>query len=153
MTHAKTLLGAMAAASLLTAAAAQAHQTTTQTQGSTMSSERGEAGERPRSETPPPSRETRHETAQEPREQLGEKTWKERINTVARRPLEHDLEMIDTTDRDAWHGYTIWRGIRDRRPLIARKTLGFKDRDPGPTRRERVLLISRGPIRGPIVID
>ena len=80
---------------------------------------------------------------------LGAKTYKERINTVARQPRERDLKWLDGNDRSGWNGYTTWQGIRDERPLIARKTTGFHDPRPHKTRRERVLTISRGPIQGP----
>lgn len=80
---------------------------------------------------------------------LGVKTWKERINTVARKPAEHDIQWLDNRDRSGWNGYTIWQGIRDERPLVARKTMGFHEPRPHKTRRERVLTISRGPIQGP----
>ena len=80
---------------------------------------------------------------------LGVKTWKERINTVARKPAEHDIKWLDSTDRSGWNGYTVWQGIRDERPLVARKTMGFHEPRPHKTRRERVLTISRGPIQGP----
>ena len=80
---------------------------------------------------------------------LGVKTWKERINTVARRPVAHDIEWLDSRDRTDWNGYTVWQGIRDERPMIARKTMGYHEPRPHKTRRERVLTISRGPIQGP----
>ena len=90
-----------------------------------------------------------HVSAKEPRGQLGEKTYKERINTVARKRLNHDIRWLDTRDRDEWQGHTIWQGIRDERPLIARKTMGFHDPRPHRPRKERVLMLSRGPIQGP----
>ena len=80
---------------------------------------------------------------------LGHKTWKERINTVARKRLHHDIEWLDSRDRTDWDGHQVWQGIRDERPLIARKTMGFHEPRPHKTRRERVLTISRGPIQGP----
>ena len=80
---------------------------------------------------------------------MGVKTWKERINTVARKRAEHDIEWLDSRDRTGWNGYTTWQGIRDERPLVARKTMGFHEPRPHKTRSERVLTISRGPIQGP----
>ena len=80
---------------------------------------------------------------------LGGKEWKERINVVARKPLRHDIEWIDGQDRTNWHEFNLWHGLRDERPMIARKTLGFHAPDPHRTRQERVLLLSRGPLRGP----
>jgi hypothetical protein len=80
---------------------------------------------------------------------LGHKTWKERVNTVARKPLEHDIKWLDSRDRTGWNGYTVWQGIRDERPMIARKTMGYHEPRPHKTRRERVTTISRGPIQGP----
>ena len=87
------------------------------------------------------------EDGQEPK--LGHKTWKERINTIARKPLRHDIEWLDSRDRTEWQDHQVWQGIRDERPLIARKTTGFHEPRPHKTRRERVLTISRGPIQGP----
>jgi hypothetical protein len=83
----------------------------------------------------------------EPR--LGEKSYKERINLVARKPLRRDIEEVKSWDRTSWNGFTTWQGVRDERPIIARKTMGFHDPRPHRTRMERVLLVSRGPIRGP----
>ena len=80
---------------------------------------------------------------------MGVKTWKERINTVARKRAEHDIEWLDSRDRTGWNGYTTWQGIRDERPLVARKTMGFHEPRPHTTRSERVLTLSRGPIQGP----
>ena len=79
----------------------------------------------------------------------GEKEYKQRINTVARAPMRHDIEYIDGRDRTSWRGFDTWQGIRDERPLVARKTLGFHAPRPHATRWERVLLVSRGPLRGP----
>ena len=80
---------------------------------------------------------------------MGVKTYKERINTVARKRVEHDIKWLDSRDRTGWNGYTVWQGIRDERPMIARKTMGFHEPRPHATRSERVLTISRGPIQGP----
>ena len=80
---------------------------------------------------------------------LGKKTYKQRINTVARKRVDHDIDWLDSRDRSGWNGYTVWQGIRDERPMIARKTMGFHEPRPHATRRERVLTISRGPIQGP----
>ena len=80
---------------------------------------------------------------------VGEKRYKERINTVARAPRRHDVEYINGRDRTSWGEFTQWYGIRDARPLIARKTLGFHERNPHATRWERVRIVSRGPLRGP----
>jgi hypothetical protein len=123
-----SLLAAALGLLLATGAAADDHQT--QTSGSGSMSSMGSA-----------------EKAQEPK--LGHKTWKERINTVARKPLNHDVEWLDGNDRSEWNGHTVWQGIRDERPLVARKTMGFHDPRPHRPRAERVLLISRGPIQGP----
>ncbi|MEM7245246.1 MAG: hypothetical protein AAF533_07865 [Acidobacteriota bacterium] len=94
-----------------------------------------------------------HYNAPERREAHGEslptKTYKQRINTIARTPMRHDIEYLKTRDREHWNGHHQWRGIRDQRPMVARKTTGFKDRRPHRTRRERVLLVGRGPIQGP----
>ena len=144
--HAAAAFAALLAGGLLALpASADDSQTAPSGQGTT----RGDAGDRQRSETPPPDRTERQESAKEPREQLAEKTWKERINTVARKNVEHDLEYIDNRDRDEWQGHEVWHGVRDRRPIIARKTLGFRDPKPDLTRRERVLQLGRGPLRGP----
>ena len=81
---------------------------------------------------------------------MAEKTYKLRINTVARKPLQHDLDYIYANrDRDNWSGVGPWHGVRDMRPLVARKALGFHEPRPHRTRGERVLLISRGPLKGP----
>jgi hypothetical protein len=122
---------ALAAAALFTTGLAAAEQT--QTGASTQGSDEPAT----------------YSSAKEPRRKIGEKTWKERINTVARVPREHDIKWIDSRDRTSWQGHSTWQGIRDERPLIARKTLGFHDPRPHRTRAERVLLISRGPIQGP----
>lgn len=90
-----------------------------------------------------------HSSPKEPRAKIGVKTWKQRINTVARRPLRHDIKWIDSRDRVSWGEEETWRGIRDERPMIARKTHGFKEKRGHLTRRERVTRISRGPIQGP----
>jgi hypothetical protein len=144
--HAAAAFAALLACGLL---ALPATADDTQPAPSSQRATRGDAGDRTRSETPPPDRTERHDSAKEPREQLGEKTWKERINTVARKKVEHDLEYVDSRDRDEWDGHQVWHGVRDRRPIIARKTVGFDDRDPGLTRRERVQQLGRGPLRGP----
>ena len=86
---------------------------------------------------------------QEPRVRLCRKTHKERINTIARRDQEHDIKYIDSRDRASWGSFDTWQGIRDRRPMIARKTMGFHAPRPHVPRSERELRISRGPIRGP----
>ena len=90
-----------------------------------------------------------HFGGQETRDQLGTKMYKERINLVARKPLRHDVEWLDSRDRWSWQGHEKWQGIRDARPMIARKTLGFHAPRPHVPRRERILRIGRGPIRGP----
>lgn len=79
----------------------------------------------------------------------GEKEWKERINIVARKPARHDVSWIDSRDRSGWRTFTTWQGIRDERPMVARKTLGFHEPRPHATRAERVERVSRGPLRGP----
>ena len=84
-----------------------------------------------------------------PHDQPGQKEYKERINVVARHPHRHDIEYIDSRDRMSWHDYSEWQGIRDERPIIARKTMGFHAPRPHRPRFERVLLIGRGPLRGP----
>lgn len=126
----RTTLSLALAASLLVVSAAAAGEQT-QTQGATTKKK--------------PS----YVHSSEPRRAAGEKTYKERINTVARKKHRHDINWLDSTDRSSWGEHKTWRGIRDERPLIARKTLGFHDPRPHRTRRERVLLISRGPIQGP----
>jgi hypothetical protein len=88
-------------------------------------------------------------TAKEAEGRLGEKEYKERINVVARKPLRHDIPWIDSRDRSSWHDFTVWHGVRDERPITARKTIGFHAPDPHRKRFERVLLVGRGPIRGP----
>jgi hypothetical protein len=80
---------------------------------------------------------------------LGEKEYKERINVVARKPANHDLPYIESRDRTGWNEFNSWQGIRDERPIVARKTMGFHAPYPHRPRAERVLLISRGPLRGP----
>ena len=82
-------------------------------------------------------------------DELGEKEWKERINIVARKPLRHDVPWIDGRDRTGWRDFSGWQGVRDERPMVARKVLGFHDPRPYIRRFERVERISRGPIRGP----
>ena len=79
----------------------------------------------------------------------GAKENKERINLVARKPLRHDIGWLDEHDRAGWREFTTWQGVRDERPLIARKTIGFHEPRPYATRRERVERTSRGPLRGP----
>jgi hypothetical protein len=88
-------------------------------------------------------------SAKAPHDDLGQKKYKERINIVARKPLRRDIGYIDSRDRTAWHDFTIWQGVRDERPIIARKALGFHEPRPHRPRAERVLLIGRGPLRGP----
>lgn len=131
------LAGGLVAVGLLTAGPAVADDAQT-----AMSSRHGDDMQHDRSMP------RTQENAMEPREQLGQKTYKERINTVARGPLRHDLDYIDSRDRWSWHGHTQWQGIRDKRPIIARKTLGFHDPRPHVPRHERVMRVSRGPIRG-----
>lgn len=80
---------------------------------------------------------------------LGDKEHKERINVVARRPANHDLPYIESRDRAGWREFNSWQGIRDERPIIARKTMGFHAPRPHRPRAERVMLIGRGPLRGP----
>lgn len=80
---------------------------------------------------------------------LGQQEWKQRINVVARKPANHDIQYIDSRDRTGWRDFSTWQGIRDERPIIARKSLGFHAPDPHRPRAERVLLIGRGPLRGP----
>src|SRR5204863_4407398 len=84
-----------------------------------------------------------------PDKPLGQQEWKERINVVARKPANHDIAYLDSRDRTGWRDFTTWQGIRDERPIIARKSLGFHAPDPHRPRFERVLLIGRGPLRGP----
>lgn len=79
----------------------------------------------------------------------GEKEYKERINIVARKPSRHDVPWLDGRDRTSWRTFTTWQGIRDERPMIARKSLGFHEPRPHATRAERVQRISRGPLQGP----
>lgn len=88
-------------------------------------------------------------SAKTPWPHAGQSEYKERINLIARKPLRHDIQYIDSKDRGSWNGYTVWQGVRDERPLVARKTMGFHDPRPHRTRKERVLLVSRGPIKGP----
>ena len=123
------LLAAACGLLIATAAAADDHM---QTQGS-MGTQMSDSGSM--------------EDGQSPK--LGHKTWKERINTNARKPLRHDIEWLDSRDRTSYQDFQVWQGIRDERPLIARKTTGFHEPRPHKTRRERVLTISRGPIQGP----
>ena len=82
---------------------------------------------------------------------MGEKKYKARINIVARKPLRHDVPWYEATyrDRHAWHDFTTWQGTRDQRPLVARKSMGFHAPRPHRGRSERVLLVSRGPLKGP----
>ena len=87
--------------------------------------------------------------AASPKYAHGEKEWKQRINVVARQPDRHDIAYLDSRDRSGWRDFTIWQGVRDERPIIARKSAGFHAPDPHRPRAERVLLIGRGPLRGP----
>ena len=87
--------------------------------------------------------------AKAPQDDLGQKEWKGRINIIARKPLRHDIAYVDSRDRSAWHDFTVWQGVRDERPIIARKAMGFHTPEPHRQRAERVLLIGRGPLRGP----
>jgi hypothetical protein len=128
------LAGLVAAFLVAGAAAADSHVSTTSS--ATATAEKGQGEEGPKVG----NGHVRHH---------GEKRWKERINTVARKPLRHDIEYTDSRDRDEWQGQTTWQGVRDRRPMVARKTMGFHDPRPHRPRAERVLLVSRGPIRGP----
>ncbi len=79
----------------------------------------------------------------------GEKEWKERVNIVARKPHRHDITWLDGRDRTSWREFTQWQGVRDERPMVARKVFGFHDPRPHVRRAERVERVSRGPIRGP----
>ena len=79
----------------------------------------------------------------------GEKEYKERINIIARKPSRHDIGWLDSRDRSGWRDFTVWHGVRDERPMIARKSIGFHEPRPHATRAERVERISRGPLRGP----
>ena len=79
----------------------------------------------------------------------GQKEWKERINVVARNPHDLDIAYLDSRDRTGWRDFSTWQGVRDERPIIARKTAGFHAPYPHRSRAERVLLIGRGPLRGP----
>lgn len=124
------LLAAACGLLIATAAAADDHS---QTRGSMSTQSKSDSGMMEDGREPP----------------LGHKTWKERINTVARKPLRHDIQWLDSRDRTEWRDHEVWHGIRDERPLIARKTTGFHEPRPNKTRRERVLTISRGPIQGP----
>jgi hypothetical protein len=80
---------------------------------------------------------------------MGPKEWKERINLVARKPYRHDINWLDSHDRSSWRTFTTWQGVRDERPLIARKVMGFHEPRPHATHAQRVETLSRGPLRGP----
>ena len=86
--------------------------------------------------------------AKEPHGKLGEKKYKARINLIARKPLRHDVPYYESLDRQEWDGKSPWQGVRDGRPMVARKIMGFHDPRPHRTRMERILMLSRGPIRG-----
>lgn len=79
----------------------------------------------------------------------GEKEYKERINLIARKPSRHDVGWLDSRDRMGWRDFTTWHGVRDERPMVARKVLGFHEPRPHVRRAERVERVSRGPLRGP----
>jgi len=82
-------------------------------------------------------------------DRTGEMEYKERINIIARKPSRHDINWLDSRDRSGWREFTTWQGIRDERPLVARKVFGFHVPRPHATRAERVERMSRGPLRGP----
>lgn len=96
-----------------------------------------------------PAQPTEAAPAVAPQYAHGEKEWKQRINVVARQPDRHDIAYIDSRDRAGWRDFSVWQGVRDERPIIARKSMGFHAPDPHRPRAERVLLIGRGPLRGP----
>jgi hypothetical protein len=79
----------------------------------------------------------------------GQKKYKERINVVARKPDRHDVAWIDSRDRTSWRTFTQWQGVRDERPMVARKVFGFHEPRPHVRRAERVERLARGPLRGP----
>lgn len=81
--------------------------------------------------------------------QPGEKEYKQRVNLVARKPLRHDIGWMEGRDRASWREFTTWQGIRDERPMVARKTLGFHEPRPHLRRAERVERLARGPLVGP----
>jgi hypothetical protein len=99
--------------------------------------------------TPAPTAAPASDSAAENQVRRGEKEYKERVNIVARKPLRHDINWIDSRDRSGWREFTTWQGIRDERPLVARKVFGFHEPRPHIRRAERVERISRGPLRGP----
>ena len=68
---------------------------------------------------------------------------------MARNPHDLDIAYLDSRDRTGWRDFSTWQGVRDERPIIARKTAGFHAPYPHRSRAERVLLIGRGPLRGP----
>ena len=84
-----------------------------------------------------------------PAKGLGQQEWKQRTNVVARKPSNIDIAYLDSRDRTGWRDFSTWQGVRDERPIIARKSSGFHAPYPHRPRAERVLLIGRGPLRGP----
>jgi hypothetical protein len=86
---------------------------------------------------------TREEAAEaRPERRGGGLTYRERINMITRKPLRKDRAEAP---RDQAERY--WRGVRDARPIIARKRTGPPDEDR--TRWEHVQEVARGPIRMP----
>ena len=74
------------------------------------------------------------------------KTWRERINTVARHPEGKDKVYPQQYETPSPLEHHEWRGVRDLRPLVARKLV--RPKKVRKTREERVDIISRGPIEG-----
>lgn len=85
---------------------------------------------------------TREEAAEARPQRRGNKTYRERINTVAREPLRKEVPDGPRTPEER-----RWSGVRDARPLVARK----RTHPPRPeiTRFDHVKMVARGPITRP----
>lgn len=86
---------------------------------------------------------TKEEAAEARPERRHIRTYRERINRITREPLRKEIpEPTHRTPEDRQ-----WRGIRDARPIIARKRTF--PRHPKMTRWDHVKQVARGPITRP----